>query len=175
MYENAALAYHRQALSQVLLLYATTLTFLILLRLEEGRKISSEIEGHEGPVYALYAYQAPDDSGTCLVTGGGDGKVKTWDAEVTPTTPTVRDAEVLLTICLPITLPSTPRRIKYPLPPASPNSGPICQGMMVISPQQNAGRVPIPNNTFFGNLSTIIFCSSGTRFGPVAIFDISPN
>lgn len=51
-------------------------------RLEGGRKVSSEIEGHEGPVYALYAYPAPDGSGTCLVTGGGDGKVKTWDAEV---------------------------------------------------------------------------------------------
>lgn len=60
-------------------------------RLEGGRKISSGVEGHEGPVYALYAYQASDGSGTCLVTGGGDGKVKTWDAEVTPTTPTVGD------------------------------------------------------------------------------------
>ncbi|CAM9415834.1 unnamed protein product, partial [Ectocarpus fasciculatus] len=53
-----------------------------LLKLEGGRKVSSEIEGHEGPVYALYAYPAPGGSGTCLVTGGGDGKVKTWDAEL---------------------------------------------------------------------------------------------
>lgn len=51
-------------------------------RLEGGRKISSEIEAHEGPVYALYVYPAPDGSGTCVVTGGGDGKVKTWDSEV---------------------------------------------------------------------------------------------
>lgn len=51
-------------------------------RLEGGRKISSEIEAHEGPVYALYAYPAPDGSGTCVVSGGADGKVKTWDAEV---------------------------------------------------------------------------------------------
>lgn len=48
----------------------------------EGRKVSTETEAHEGPVYALYAYPASDGSGTCLVTGGGDGKVKTWDAEV---------------------------------------------------------------------------------------------
>ncbi|CAN0084749.1 unnamed protein product, partial [Hapterophycus canaliculatus] len=47
-----------------------------------GRKVSSEIEAHEGPVYALYVYPAPDGSGTCLVTGGGDGKIKTWDSEV---------------------------------------------------------------------------------------------
>ncbi|CAN0143424.1 unnamed protein product [Ectocarpus sp. 13 AM-2016] len=53
-----------------------------LLKLDGGRKVSSEIEGHEGPVYALYAYPAPDGSGTCLVTGGGDGKIKTWDAEL---------------------------------------------------------------------------------------------
>lgn len=51
-------------------------------RLEGGRKISSEIEAHEGPVYALYVYPAPDGSGSCVVTGGGDGKVKTWDSEV---------------------------------------------------------------------------------------------
>lgn len=48
----------------------------------EGRKVSGETEAHEGPVYALYAYPAADGSGTCLVTGGGDGKVKTWDSEV---------------------------------------------------------------------------------------------
>lgn len=47
----------------------------------EGRKVSGETEAHEGPVYALYAYAAADGSGTCLVTGGGDGKVKTWDSE----------------------------------------------------------------------------------------------
>lgn len=47
----------------------------------EGRKVSGETEAHEGPVYALYAYPAADGSGTCLVTGGGDGKVKTWDSE----------------------------------------------------------------------------------------------
>lgn len=44
--------------------------------------MSAEIEAHEGPVYAMYAYPAPDESGMCLLTGGGDGKVKTWDAEV---------------------------------------------------------------------------------------------
>ena len=48
----------------------------------EGRKVSSETEAHEGPVYAVYAYPSPDGSGTCLITGGGDGKVKTWDSEV---------------------------------------------------------------------------------------------
>ncbi|CAM9609602.1 unnamed protein product [Scytosiphon promiscuus] len=53
-----------------------------LLKIEGGRKVSSEIEAHEGPVYALYVYPAPDGSGTCLVTGGGDGKIKTWDSEL---------------------------------------------------------------------------------------------
>lgn len=48
----------------------------------EGRKVSSETEAHEGPVYAMYAYPSPDGSGTCLITGGGDGKIKTWDSEV---------------------------------------------------------------------------------------------
>lgn len=33
-------------------------------------------------LYAMYAYAATDGSGTHLVTGGNDGKVKMWDAEV---------------------------------------------------------------------------------------------
>ncbi|CAM9284992.1 unnamed protein product, partial [Choristocarpus tenellus] len=52
-----------------------------LLRLE-GRKVSTTTEAHEGPVYAIYAYPADDGSGTSLVTGGADGKVKMWDAEL---------------------------------------------------------------------------------------------
>ncbi|CAM9588870.1 unnamed protein product [Discosporangium mesarthrocarpum] len=54
-----------------------------LLKLE-GRKVADSTEAHEGPLYAIYAYPAPDGSGTCLITGGGDGKVKMWDAELGP-------------------------------------------------------------------------------------------
>lgn len=52
------------------------------LRRIEGRKVSTSTEAHEGALYAMYAYTASEGQGTSLITGGSDGKVKIWDAEV---------------------------------------------------------------------------------------------
>ncbi|CAM9330895.1 unnamed protein product, partial [Chrysoparadoxa australica] len=46
----------------------------------EGRKVATASEGHEGPIHAMYLYTGAE--GVVLVTGGKDGKVKTWDAEL---------------------------------------------------------------------------------------------
>lgn len=51
----------------------------------EGRKASLAAEAHEGAIYGMYTYAGGDESGgtgTCLITGGRDGKIKTWNAEV---------------------------------------------------------------------------------------------